>query len=322
MQPDTINESEKAGAELDRRTGERGDLIVGSPSAALRFLGWATRSGMLRRGYSWPIALLPSWVWGGESVRARTFLGPMCLRTNDRASSSLLFFGFLPHERRETSLVASLAANCRIMLDVGAQYGWYTRLMAQAAPNGYVYAFEPDPITYRYLLRNLSDLRNAKSFNLAVGAEARGTTLWRARTSDLSSTVRRVGEPIQVRSCTLDDFCEKHCLADVDFIKCDVEGGEELVLRGANALIRRSAPPIWMLEIIDAFLHETGCNPGNLLQILRGTCPEGKIFTQDTQGRPLEISDFSKRILGNNVFFVPPVRLELFAQSAATVSVS
>src|SRR5882762_506392 len=169
MQSHTMNESEKGVA--DMRLGERGRLVFGSPSPALRFLAWATRSGMVRRGYSWPLALLPSRIWGGDSIRARTQLGPMCLRTKDRSSSSLLFFGFLPHERRETSLVASLAANCRIMLDVGAQYGWYARLMAQAAPNGRVYAFEPDPITYKYLEQNLSDLQNASGLNLAVGAE-------------------------------------------------------------------------------------------------------------------------------------------------------
>src|SRR5438132_1444500 len=258
MQTGAINRSEKGGGALDGPSGERGDFVVGSPSPALRFLAWATRSGMLRRGYSWPLALLPSRVWGGESIRTRTSVGPMCLRTNDRSSSSLLFFGFLPHERRETSLIASLAANCRVMLDVGAQYGWYARLMAQAAPNGHVYAFEPDPITYTYLERNLSDLQNARSFNLAVGDEARDTTFWRARTSDLSSMVRRVGEPIQVRCCTLDGFCEEHRLDDVDFIKCDVEGGEELVLRGAHMLMSLAAPPIWMLEIIDTFLDETG----------------------------------------------------------------
>ena len=295
------------------------ELAVGSPSAALRFLAWATRSGILRRGYSWPLALLPSRIWGGQSIRIQTYVGPMCLRTSDRSSSFLLFFGFLPHERRETSLVASLAANCRVMLDIGAQYGWYARLMAQAAPNGHVYAFEPDPITYTYLERNLSDLQNARSFNLAVGDEARDTTFWRARTSDLSSMVRRVGEPIQVRCCTLDAFCEEHRLACVDFIKCDVEGGEELVLRGAHKLMGIPAPPIWMLEIIDAFLKETGSNPRSLLQILHSTCPEGKIFTQDARGRPFEINEFSDRILGNNIFFVPPGRLELFAQSAAAV---
>jgi FkbM family methyltransferase len=191
--------------------------------------------------------------------------------------------------------------------------------MAQAAPNGHVYAFEPDPITYKYLEQNLSDLRNARSLNLAVGAEVGEVTFWRSRTSELSSTVRRVGEPIQVRSCTLDNFCEEHHLASVDFIKCDVEGGEELVVRGAHKLMRIPAPPIWMLEIIDAFLKETGCNTRNLLQILRSTCPEGKIFTQDARGRPFEINDFSERILGNNIFFVPPGRLELFAQSAAAV---
>jgi len=205
------------------------------------------------------------------------------------------------------------------MFDVGAQYGWYARLMARAAPRGHVYAFEPDPVTYQYLAYNTADLSNVFSFQMAVGAEARQVTFWRAKTSDLSSAVRRVGEPMQVKCCTLDGFYQQQGLIGVDFVKCDVEGGEEFVLRGAQTLMSHPTPPIWMLEVIDSFLTEAGCNSRNLLRILRGACPEGKIYTQDSEGRPLEISDFSERILGNNVFFVPPARLELFSESVAAV---
>jgi FkbM family methyltransferase len=217
------------------------------------------------------------------------------------------------------SLIASLAAHCRIMFDVGAQYGLYTRLMAQAAPTGQVYAFEPDPITYKYLACNVGALSNALSFHLAVGAETRQLTLWRAKTSDLSSTVRQVGQPIQVKCCTLDGFYHERGLSGVDLIKCDVEGGEELVLRGARMIMNLPLPPIWMLEVIDSFLTEAGCNPRVLFQTLRGACPEGKIFTQNAEGQPLEIHNLSERILGNNIFFVPPNRLQLFAQSAAAI---
>jgi FkbM family methyltransferase len=298
------------------------ELQPSLPSTALNLLAGITSAGVLRRGYSWPLALIPAWVWGGESICTQTSLGPMCVRTNDRSSSSLLLFGFLPHEKRETPLVASIASHCSVMFDVGAQYGWYMRLMAKAAPGARVYAFEPDPTTYKHLEWNARDLSNAATFQLAVGAHPGETTFWRAKTSDLNSTVRAVGEPTTVRCCTLDDFCQEQGVTHVDFIKCDVEGGEEFVLRGAESLLRLPNPPIWMLEVIDQFLEEAGSRSVQLLDVLKEACPGAKIFTQDEGGRPFEICDFSQRILGNNVFFVPPGRLELFKKSAALLGES
>lgn len=297
------------------------ELVVGHPSLALTILRKAVRSGVLPRGYSWLLAYLPSRLWGGQNVLVETGFGAMCVRTSDRSASSLALHRCLPHERRETALVSALARSCTVMVDIGAHYGWYTRVMARAASGSRVYAFEPDPMTYRYLLKNTSDLPNVVCLNVAMGEKVSEATLWRAHSrSDLNSTVRRVGAPVGISQKTLDRFCREQGIDQVDFIKCDVEGGEVNILRGARELIRNTRPPIWMLEVSEQFLAEAGFEPDNLLVELRRGCPtSGKLFTQDAQGNPVEIEKLSDRMLGNNVFFVPTDRLQQFDEAAGVL---
>lgn len=305
------------------QTGEQQVDLPGScggrPSCALRLLQAVVRSGVVRWGYSWLFAFIPPWVWGGRSVVVKTDVGGMCLPTGDRSSSSLLCLGHLDNERRETALVSALAKSCDVMFDLGAHYGWYARVMGLANHGARVFAFEPDPITFSYLSRNVVDFPNVLCFSKGVGEKNSAGTLWRARTSNLNSTVRRVGPPVPITLWSLDSFCQKQGIDQSDFIKCDVEGGEVTVLHGARELLRSVKSPIWMLEVSEQFLAEAGYDPEDLLVGLKAGRSDGKLFTQDAQGNPVEIQELSQRMFGNNVFFVPEVRLGQFHSAAGAL---
>ena len=58
------------------------------------------------------------------------------------------------------------------------------------------------------------------------------------------------GETIPI--LTIDEFCEQENIAPLDFIKCDVEGHEIEVLRGARKVLERDQPTI-LLEINEYF---------------------------------------------------------------------
>ena len=77
-----------------------------------------------------------------------------------------------------------------------------------------------------------------------------------ASNSALSSAQRTVGNPVTVVATKLDDITADD--AEVDFVKCDVEGGEMMVLRGSRELRSREKPPVWLLEANETFLVETG----------------------------------------------------------------
>ena len=60
-------------------------------------------------------------------------------------------------------------------------------------------------------------------------------------------------QSVQVR--TLDTFCSERGIQRIDFMRCDIEGAEILVLDGGEATIARHQPVI-MLEVHPLFLAE------------------------------------------------------------------
>ena len=124
-------------------------------------------------------------------------------------------------------------------VDVGANVGEVSIILSQRAGRaGRVYAFEPNPRIYRYLLGNLALNRcdNVTAANLAVGAAA-GT----ARMSDEKyDDMNRVqdGGAIEVTCTTLDTAVPAQPIA---FLKVDVEGSELRVLEGARQTLTRTA---------------------------------------------------------------------------------
>ena len=64
----------------------------------------------------------------------------------------------------------------------------------------------------------------------------------------------------------LDHYAER--LGRVDFIKCDVEGAELLVLRGAQSTLRRFRPKLF-LEIDDRWVRSFGWTTADVLSFLR-----------------------------------------------------
>jgi Met-10+ like-protein len=60
---------------------------------------------------------------------------------------------------RDALLVKELIAPGDVVLDIGANLGWFSRFLARlVGPEGKVYAFEPIPQTYEFLLHNMRKL--------------------------------------------------------------------------------------------------------------------------------------------------------------------
>lgn len=134
-----------------------------------------------------------------------------------------------------------------IALDVGANYGDFTRVMAQKFDA--VYSFEPHPA-------NLVELRKATTPYLNVFIEPRavsdvtgpmrlyvnndnpgGHTICK-RHAELQKWGHRMDNFITVDSITLDDFCEANGLQPA-LIKVDIEGGEDFIFSGASKLLKQ-----------------------------------------------------------------------------------
>ncbi len=145
-----------------------------------------------------------------------------------------------------------------IVLDIGANIGIMTVLMAKACPRGKLYAFEPVPDNFQALERIVRFMKvgHASLHNIALGAEEGEVTMQMpviqgVKMQGLSHIVHQSIEGYETPSLTysvplqtLDRFPfvsgER-----VAAIKMDVENFEQFVLEGAQSLIQRDRPLIY-----------------------------------------------------------------------------
>lgn len=154
-------------------------------------------------------------------------------------------------ERDELIMAGHLALPGSYALDVGANVGVYSVDLSRAVgPAGHVIAIEPLPATVDELRFNLAQngCRNVEVVVAAAGAVGGQVELLLAEDPALHSASRELplGQvplgTLKVASVTLDDLWNGAGRPPVTFVKIDVEGGEEEVLRGALALISAYRP--------------------------------------------------------------------------------
>jgi FkbM family methyltransferase len=129
------------------------------------------------------------------------------------------------------------------VVDVGANIGFLTRHFSRlVGPSGKVFAFEPDPLNFRFLEFNTLACKNVERAQIAVSDNAKPALLHLNVTSgagnSLVSQTHSV-ESVPVSCVSLDDFFENHGNPQVDLIKIDVEGAEVKVLQGMKQTISR-----------------------------------------------------------------------------------
>lgn len=136
------------------------------------------------------------------------------------------------------------------VLDAGANIGFHSLFFAQlTGETGKVIAFEPIPINYNALMKNiaLNDFPQVIANNIALGNENCTLKIHIDRTAQNPGAFNLLedGE----KNCSVicekgDDFLTKHRINKVNFIKIDVEGYELEVVKGLKDTISKDRPVI------------------------------------------------------------------------------
>jgi FkbM family methyltransferase len=239
-------------------TSMNDEFTVGRASVLLDAVLTPFRLGGIQRGARL-IDFIPPRLLGGKIIWADTDAGPLVVRIRDTGAREYLVFGHSLHDVEETNIVCALLPSARGMLDIGANYGWYTKFATNLMdPHAPKIALEANPQVAACLGRSLSGLPRVQVLNVAATDTARRVRFHCARGSGLSSAVRAVGRPMAIDGLPVDDIWPDD--QPLDFVKCDVEGGEMDVLRGARR-IRKAHEPVWMLEFDERFLAEANIEP-------------------------------------------------------------
>lgn len=126
-----------------------------------------------------------------------------------------------------------------VVLEAGANVGEFTT--ASAATASRVYAFDPDPITFKCLARNTAKLDNVRIFQAGLGEVAGVAELFISHANSDSSFLspRDRGDPsVQVPVTTISAAMEEQQLDRIDFLKVEAEGFEPEILAGANKRLK------------------------------------------------------------------------------------
>ncbi|MDP8265649.1 MAG: FkbM family methyltransferase [Candidatus Aceula meridiana] len=212
------------------------------------------------------------------------------------------------YEIAESRFIADFIKPTDVCLDVGANIGYYTLLMASRVPKGQVYSFEPVPLCYHLLQSSIyfNKFVNITVNNCAVGEEAGKEPLFIASDSAFSSLRSSIecnfAKKIDVKVITLDDYTSSEGIAKVDFLKIDVEGAEMLVINGATKLLSdvNRRPRLMMLELSACHLQKFSSNVTAIVDVLKTHGYHAKIL----KNNKLLSYNTEDSLMYYNIFFV------------------
>ncbi len=182
------------------------------------------------------------------------------------------------YEPELISIVKELAPRDRDAIDVGANAGLFTVLIAGSIfPERRVLAIEPTPGAFRNLAVNVERNGHAEKVILfnGVAGEAEGEFSLNViegleEYSSLGALVHpsitgRSSKAVVVPGETVDHLVKRFNL-NPGFMKIDTEGAELLVLRGATETLRTNRPVI-LSELSDSLLAATGSTKKMVLEL-------------------------------------------------------
>jgi FkbM family methyltransferase len=253
-------------------------------------------AALQRRLRRWmPVARFDLALPGGHSL---------ALVDTDRSEmfKALFWEGFAGFEPGATSTFFRLSAQARVILDIGAYFGYYALLAARANPQAEIHAFEPVPESFA-LLQKLADLNGAviACHRLCLSDRDGETTFFLPDRSlsaipNIGSLVDRFGAGTRFSdrgSRRLEAACRRldsFGLAP-DLMKLDVEEAELAVLQGGSETIRRHLPAI-VMEVIEGnaeaveWLRGHGYEQRQLAHHLRHRGDYGEHLFVHPQNRP------------------------------------
>ena len=204
--------------------------------------------------------------------------------------------------------IMALAQGKKCIFDIGANLGWYSLLLSKLNPKSKIFSFEPIPKLFEQLSINvrLNEITNVFPFQMALmdrESDFDGELMYYNDFEPGAASFRNIRdreefEAIRVHTTTLDSFCSEHDSAP-DFMKIDVEGSELSVLRGAEHILRKHHPVLFV-EILRKFCAKFGHSAMDVVDFLK-SCDYKMYTLQDSELIPQD--EINEDTIETNFYF-------------------
>lgn len=179
------------------------------------------------------------------------------------------------YEKFETSLFKKELKSGMTIVDIGANWGYYTILSSKLVGNeGRIIAFEPEPFNFSLLIRNIeiNGCKNVKAIRKAISNKTGMTNLYLCEDNlgdhqIYCSDDRR--ECIEIETISLDEyFCS--ATQPIDIIKIDTQGAEMAILMGMDKTLKENNNIKIFTEFWPRGMKQFAYSPIEYLQRLKG----------------------------------------------------
>ncbi|MBN1850754.1 MAG: FkbM family methyltransferase [Deltaproteobacteria bacterium] len=197
---------------------------------------------------------------------------------DDNIDFLIWLYGY--YEIHESRMFLSLLKPDNVVVDVGANIGYYSLLAASRTGNGgKVFAFEPVPLTFFRLKKNVQRIECVEALQMACGDEDGFTEIY---ISDFrvngQSGCSRILSPLpnnpnikeKVPLIRLDTFFGGKKQTKIDLMKIDTEGYELKVLMGSENILRDNKDIKILLEMNEKYIRMCGSTPEDFFDYLEG----------------------------------------------------
>ena len=194
----------------------------------------------------------------------------------DRLSAPFVMLNYRSVDTKERNILFKIASASPIIFDIGANVGWYSLNFAALPEVKKVYAFEPIPYVYDYLKKHLkiNNASKVSAFNFAFSDTAGKKTFYWTKNETVGASManiindRHKISKIKCRTTTIDKFM-KNQRQGIDLIKCDVEGAELLVFKGALKTLKKYKPVVFA-ELLRKWSAKFNYHPNDVIDFLNG----------------------------------------------------
>jgi FkbM family methyltransferase len=194
---------------------------------------------------------------------------------DDKRIVPIEILNFGNYEKTDADMICRLVPNGAHVLDIGANVGWYSILLGKRSPSNQIWAFEPIPKTHAYLEKNLSlnSIKNVKAHRLGFSDKEADLKFYyyAGGSGNASSAKLAEGEALEEIAChvqPLDAFMQGKDFS-IDFIKCDVEGAELMVFKGARQTLEKHQPIVFS-EMLRKWSAKFSYHPNEIIALFSG----------------------------------------------------
>jgi FkbM family methyltransferase len=189
-----------------------------------------------------------------KKILARFLSQGAYLRTLHRSFFLLYRIGFLKNKPAFSYhyFVKKLIKADDVVVDLGANLGYFARTFSDLTPNGRVVAIEPIPLFYNVLQFFLGNRKNIELHNVALGKEAGSVYMVLPETDGFirtglphvvsKETELQQHKHQQVVIASARSFFEQ--IGTFSYLKCDIEGYEGVVMPEIMDVLNRVRPLI------------------------------------------------------------------------------